>query len=311
VRALEPDETGFVERDGVRVFWERFGDGSPTVLFLPTWSIVHSRCWKAQVPFLARHFRVVTFDPRGNGRSDRPAGAAAYAEAEFVGDALAVMDASGTPDAVLVSWSRGTQRELLMAAEHPDRVLGAAFIGSALPLAPVAPERARYMGRFSEELDADEGWAKWNAHYWRRDYEGFLEFFFGEMFPEPHSTKQIEDGVRWALETDPETLADTVLGPYLASPEETLELCERVACPVLVIHGTQDLLRPPEIGRELAAATGGRYVELPGYGHAPHMRKPVLVNGLLREFFEQVAGTADQPPAAGLHSADAGRGAAW
>ena len=64
--------------------------------------------------------------------------------------------------------------------------------------------------------------------------QGFLEFFFGEVFPEPHSTKQIEDGVRWALETDPETLADTVLGPWLASREETLELCDRVACPVLV-----------------------------------------------------------------------------
>jgi hypothetical protein len=35
-RARYPDETGSVERDGVRVFWERYGDGEPTVLFLPT-----------------------------------------------------------------------------------------------------------------------------------------------------------------------------------------------------------------------------------------------------------------------------------
>ncbi len=310
MRALDPAEAGFVERDGVRVWWERFGDGSPTVLMLPTWSIVHSRCWKAQVPYLARHFRVVTFDPRGNGRSGRPAGPAAYGEAEFVGDALAVMEASGTPDAVVVSWSRGAQRHLLLAADHPERVLGAAFIGPAVPLAPVFPERARYMMRFTERLETDEGWAKWNADYWRRDYEGFLQFFFRQMFPEPHSTKQIEDGVRWALETDPETLADTVLGPWLASREETLELCDRIACPVLVIHGSQDLLRPPEIGRELAAAIGGRMEELPGVGHGPHMRKPVLVNGLLREFVESV-GSARQPPASRLHSADAGRGSAW
>ena len=50
----------------------------------------------------------------------------------------------------------------------------------------------------------------YNRHYWREDYRGFLEFFFAQMFNEPHSTKQIEDCVRWALETDPETLADTM-----------------------------------------------------------------------------------------------------
>ena len=52
-----------------------------------------------------------------------------------------------------------------------------------------------------EELDTDEGWAKYNRHYWLRDYHGFLEFFFSQMFTEPHSTKPIEDGVGWGLET--------------------------------------------------------------------------------------------------------------
>ena len=42
------------------------------MLLLPTWSIIHSRHWKMQIPYLARHCRVVTFDGRGNGRSDRP-----------------------------------------------------------------------------------------------------------------------------------------------------------------------------------------------------------------------------------------------
>jgi pimeloyl-ACP methyl ester carboxylesterase len=286
VRALAPDESGFVERDGVRVYWERFGDGEPTVLFLPTWSIVHSRCWKAQVPYFARHFRVLVFDGRGNGRSDRPPDRSAYAETEFAADALAVMDATGTERAVVVSWSRGAQRALLLAADHAERVLGAAFIGPAVPLAPVVPERVRAMGQFTEPQESYEGWGKWNAHYWREDYPGFLEFFFHQVFCEPHSTKQIEDAVGWGLETDPDTLVETTLGPWLGSSDETLELCERVAGPVLVLHGEEDGVRPPEIGRRLAEATGGRYVQLPGCGHGPHARKPVLVNTLLREFVE-------------------------
>jgi pimeloyl-ACP methyl ester carboxylesterase len=81
-RARYPDKTDYVERDGVQLYYEVYGTGGPTVLFLPTWSIIHSRCWKAQIPYLARHCRVVTFDPRGNGRSDRPEDPEAYAETE-------------------------------------------------------------------------------------------------------------------------------------------------------------------------------------------------------------------------------------
>ena len=125
-RARYPDESGYVERDGVRLYWERYGDGEPTVLMLPTWSIIHSRHWKMQIPYLARHCRVLTFDGRGNGRSDRPP--SGYGEAQFAADALAVMDATATERAVLVSLSQGAQRALLLAAEHPERVDRAVFI---------------------------------------------------------------------------------------------------------------------------------------------------------------------------------------
>ena len=118
-RACSPDDEGFVERDGVRIHWERFGDGRRTVLFMPSWSIVHARVWKAQVPHLARRFRVLTFDGRGNGGSDRPQDAAAYDEREFAADALAVLDATGTDRADVVSLSMGAQRSLLLAATHP------------------------------------------------------------------------------------------------------------------------------------------------------------------------------------------------
>jgi pimeloyl-ACP methyl ester carboxylesterase len=103
MRACQPSRDGYVERDGVKVHYEVYGDGEPTVLLLPTWSIIHSRHWKMQIPYLARHCRVLTFDGRGNGRSDRPTEPEAYRSAEFTADALAVMDASGTERAVLVS----------------------------------------------------------------------------------------------------------------------------------------------------------------------------------------------------------------
>ena len=286
-RARYPDASGFVERDGTRVFYEVYGSGDPTALLLPSWSIIHSRCWKLQVPDLARRFRVVTFDPRGNGRSDRPTSADAYAEAEYAADALAVMDATRTERAVLISLSMGAQRALLLASDHPERVSGAVFIGPALPLESIIPGRA-VVGRFTEELDSDDGWAKYNSHYWRRDYHGFLEFFFGECFSEPHSTKPREDTVAWGIETDPESLILSQLGPGLRDRDEVLARCARVDCPVLVIHGGDDRVRPASHGEELAALTGGRFARIEGAGHIPNVRDPVQVNLLIRDFVRRV-----------------------
>lgn len=81
-RGRYPDEQGYVERDRVHVFHEVYEEGDPTSLFLPTWTFVHSRMWKMQIPYFARHHRVVVFDPRGNDKSDRPQEPGAYAESE-------------------------------------------------------------------------------------------------------------------------------------------------------------------------------------------------------------------------------------
>jgi pimeloyl-ACP methyl ester carboxylesterase/predicted glycosyltransferase len=298
MRACQPSRDGYVERDGVKVHYEVFGDGDPAVVLLPTWSIIHSRHWKLQVPDLARRHRVVTFDGRGNGRSDRPAGAEAYRPAEFTADALAVMDATGTDRAVLVALSLGATWALELGALHPERVAGIAFIGPALPLAALSQERRAHS--FTERLDTTDGWAKFNQHHWREQYRDFLEFFMGRIFTEPHSTKPVEDGVGWGLETDPETLIATQLGPRrhggpVFDPAGAAELASRLRCPVLVVHGDEDAVRPHAAGARLAELAGGTLVTIEGGGHAPHVRDPVHFNLLLREFIGSVA---PQPPAA-------------
>ena len=286
MRASYPDCDGIVVRDGVRLHYEVFGAGERTVLLLPTWSIIHSRHWKMQIPYLARHCRVLTFDGRGNGRSDRPAEPEAYAEREFAADAIAVMDATQTPRAIIVGFSMGAQRGLLLAANHPERVEAAAFIGPSYqgggtPL----PERVVYS--WEDLLDTDEGWAKHNKHYWLRDYQSYLEFFMSKMFTEPHSTKPIEDTVGWGLDTTGETLALTYRAPDL-EPEQLRELARRVRCPVLVMHGEHDAILSENRGIALAEDTGGWLVLLEGSGHAPHVRDPVKVNMLIKQFVDRV-----------------------
>src|SRR5215468_8809550 len=154
MRACQPVSDGYVERDGVKIYYEVYGAGEPTVLLLPTWSIMHSRHWKMQVPYLARHCRVVTFDGRGNGRSDRPTEPEAYAEREFAADAVAVMDATQAHRAIIVGFSMGSLRGLMLAADHPERVEGAVFIGPNYPGGgEPLPERSVYP--WADELDTD------------------------------------------------------------------------------------------------------------------------------------------------------------
>jgi pimeloyl-ACP methyl ester carboxylesterase len=294
-RARYPDATGVVERDGIGVAWERYGDGSPTILLMPTWSVYPSRHWKGQIPFLARHFRVVTFDGRGNGRSDRPAGSDAYADTEFIADAVAVLDSTATDTAVVCGLSMGAGYAIRLAAEHPDRVLGLVLFGAAVDVRDVEPGASRHDdASFEEPQPSDDAWAKYNAHYWRRDWRGFAAWFSGVIFSEPHSTKQIEDGVGWFLGTDPETIIATERAPYLVAPDawgppsptegSAIPFVRRVRCPSLVVHGTDDRIIGIAVGRRLAAELGAPIVEIEGGGHSPIGRDPVRSNLLVRDF---------------------------
>jgi len=151
-----------------------------------------------------------------------------------------------------------------------------------VPLAPGHPERSVHA--FTEALDTEEGWAKYNAPYWRRAYADFLEYFAGRMFSEPHSTKHHEDFVAWGSEIEPVTLIDANLGIDACGRDSFRAVCERVRCPVLVIHGDHDAIRPHAQGAALAGVTGGELVTITGGGHAPLLRDPVVVNRLIKEF---------------------------
>jgi pimeloyl-ACP methyl ester carboxylesterase/predicted glycosyltransferase len=297
MRARNPDDESFIERDGVKIAYEVYGSGSggPTVVFPPMDAIAHSRAWKAQLPYLARRSRVVTIDPRGNGRSDRPSDVAAYDDAEFVADIIAVMDKLGIDRAVLVGVCTSAWRSFLTAAAHPDRVLG---IVSISPWAPfLAPATSVPMGDdFEAELESYDGWRKYNKNYWLHDWRGFTEFYFGELLSEPHSSKQREDAIGWAMEIGPETMLLHDCSPAAAnSREDTEAILRRVQCPVLVIHGEEDRCQPVELGRSVAELVGADLMTLAGVGHLPAAREPVVINHAIRDFVARFAPVA--PPA--------------
>jgi pimeloyl-ACP methyl ester carboxylesterase/predicted glycosyltransferase len=291
-RARYPDAEVFVERAGERLFYEVYGEGDETVFLMPTWSLVHSRHWKMQIPYVAKHFRVLAMDGLGSGRSDRCRDPHRYGPTEFARDCLAVMDASGTPRAVMVCLSRGAQFLLELVRLAPDRVAGAAFIA---PMFPYTPSHWSVLlnPRIAPLFDKPgiyRWWGRMNAVHWRQEYSEFAEWFISRCLPEPHSTKAIEDGVGWALDSDPETLIATARGEWLGDRRTLRARAESLDRPVLVIHGNRDRITPVRDGRALARLARGKLELVRNAGHFPHARKPVQVNLALRDFCEDTFG---------------------
>jgi pimeloyl-ACP methyl ester carboxylesterase/predicted glycosyltransferase len=297
-RAVYPETEGFVERDGMQLFYEVYGEGEETIFLIPTWSLVHSRHWKMQIPYFARHFRVLTMDGLGNGRSDRCRDPRRYAPAEFARDCLAVMDATGTERAVMAGLSKGAQYLLELTRLAPERVAGAAFIGPLFPYTPSQwtlmlkhPSLARALQRYAPF----RWWGHMNATRWPQRYPEFVQWFIERCFSEEHSTKGVEDGVEWALDTDPNTLIATAMDQLHTDRSTLRDLAQSMDCPVLVVQGDRDQITPHRDGRALARLGDGQLETVRGAGHFPHARKPVQVNLALRDFSEDAFGRKRTP----------------
>jgi pimeloyl-ACP methyl ester carboxylesterase/predicted glycosyltransferase len=290
MRAKEPVEQGWVERDGVRIHFEIFGDGEETMVFLPPWSIVHSRVYKGMIPYFSDRYRCIAFDGRGNGKSDRPANIEDYTLDAFFADALAVMDATDADRAILVGLSFAGILAAAIAAYHPHRAKAAILLGTAASIGPGYP----YMTpqHFLTKQDSYEAWNKYNKDFWLSDYPAFADHFIRQIFSEPHSTKQIEDALGWAAETTGEVLAKTVEARSIPPRLDVSEtMYRKIACPVLMIHGEDDQIQPYARARHVAEVVGAELVTIPGGGHSPQGRFPALTNTTIDEFLERKLGT--------------------
>jgi pimeloyl-ACP methyl ester carboxylesterase/predicted glycosyltransferase len=294
MRARYPDTEQVVDREGVGIHYEVYGHGEPTLLLIPASPITHSRMYKGLIPHLARHYRVITFDGRGNGRSARPDEPVGHTRAANVADIVAVMDATATERAVLVAHCHANWWAVEMAAAHPDRVEAIVAIDPGVPyLGRPQPHWVETGPHWDEILENATGWQLNNRHAIVTRHREWIEFFFGEQLVEPHSTKQYEDVVGWAMESTGEVLAAGDEGFELGLPdrEGVEELCRSLP-PTLTIHGERDICQHVDRGRAFAELTGGELVVIEGAGHLPLARDPVKVNRAIGEFVDRIAGVA-------------------
>jgi pimeloyl-ACP methyl ester carboxylesterase len=291
MRAVYPHTELKIDRDGVTLHCEIYGDGPETIVFIPTWMFIHSRGYKSQIPYFSDRFRCITWDPRGNGKSDRPTDPSHYGQSQYVADALAVMDATDTDRAILFGLSQSGPTCAILAAYLPERVRAVIAVGAHSPLVPRFAHNS--VESYNRDLGDREplGWEKYNRGYWRTNYDDFADFFTEQLFVEPHSTKQREDTRGWAEGTTGEILAASMAAPYAGQYQLDEAAYRRIRCPMLLVHGRKDTVAPVAASEKVAELTGCELCIFEAAGHIPNARFPGQFNTVMRDFLARRLGT--------------------
>lgn len=230
----------------VRLHYESAGDGAPVLLIMGLG--MNSMGWWRTVPVLAQRLRVISFDNRGVGRSDRPAGP--YSIAEMAADALAVLDAAGEASAHVYGISLGGMIAQELALTAPERVrslvLGATTAGGDRAV-PIAPTTLAFMQKRGELTAEEAVWASVPYNYSPRTRHGG-----GQRIAE-----DIERRLAFPIEPEPyraqlAAATDHDAGDRLGS----------LTMPTLVVHGADDALVPPGNGQILADLIPGAELQL-------------------------------------------------
>jgi pimeloyl-ACP methyl ester carboxylesterase len=253
----------YVHRPEARIFYQVTGGGARDLFLLPPCQVVaYSRMWKHQVPYLSRYFRVITMDPRGNGRSDRPA--TGYDLDTRYRDLLTVLEDAVRSPFALVAFSCAAPLAFRYAVEHPSRLSHLILLS----------------GQYAESVP--QPFEERVARVIRDDFDNWRLRLFKRIFPEPHSLKGIEDCVAWAGETTPDVLVESLKA---IDGINVHELLGRIAVPTLALHGTHDKIVPYSHAQKMVAAIpGARLVTFDRGGHGLFGRDAVKVNHLIRDF---------------------------
>ena len=245
--------------DGVQIAWASIGEGPP-VLKAPNW-LNHldyewrSPVWGPALAELARHWRLVRFDQRGNGLSDWDV--KEISEAAMISDMATVADTAGLERFALLGISQGCAFSIRYALEHPERVTSLVLLGGYL--------RGRLRRPDPDQKKLYEGLTMMIRDGWGSPNPVFRSFFTSSFIPDapPEIAASFDELQRIA--TSPENALR--LWEMNAQVEVT-ELAKQVRVPTLVLHCTGDRVAPLQEGRYIARLIqGASFIELPGNNH--------------------------------------------
>jgi class 3 adenylate cyclase len=273
---MTPPETQYARSGDLRIAYQVAGGGPLDLVFVPGFTSNIDLFWEMPewagfFSRLAAFSRLILFDKRGTGLSDRVAGIANLEER--MDDVRAVMDSAGSQRAALLGVSEGGPMSLLFAATYPQRAQALVLYGSYAQHPLLTSE-----DYLQERIDVID--RLWGTGY----------YALGRFLP----TITVDEGMRraWArLERQSASPAAAIAILKMVREIDARHILSAIRVPTLVLHRVGDGAVPVEAGRYLAHnIVGARYVELPGDNHAP-LHEPEMVSRIVGEIQEFLTGS--------------------
>ncbi len=250
--------------DGVHVGYQVLGDGPVDLVFVPydysnieaSWDIPQ---FASLVRGLASYARVLLFDRRGTGTSDRRAADVVPTIEASMDDIGAIMDAAGSERAALFGIESGAALCFLFAATYPERTIGV-VVFNATVRGLWAPD---YPWAWTEE--DYRSWAERVERGWGSPelVREMAEILSPSLADDPAFLRRLGRLVRLAASP-----GEAVARDLLIRDTDVRHVLPSIQVPTLVVHRTDDRLEPVEQGRYIAEhVPGAAYVELPGQDH--------------------------------------------
>ena len=260
-------------RTGVPLNYEISGEGDPLLLLMGTSGAIG--LWGELVPRLSEHYRVIAFDNRGLGGSER--GEGPLSVASMAEDASALLEALDVPRAHVLGWSLGSAIAQELALAHPEQVASAVMYATwgrcdGFQRSVLTALRLPYAVRDLEAALAASGIA-----------------FSPQALDSPH-LEQMMAALLPAFPQDEAQMQVTVEQWDADLAHDTLDRLAGITAPTLVVVGEQDLLTPPWQAKAVADAVPGARYELvtgPGSSHALHLERPDDLVRLVHEFLQE------------------------
>jgi 3-oxoadipate enol-lactonase len=267
--------------NGVDLYWEERGTGDPLLLVMGL--AADSTAWMFQVPAFAEHYRTITFDNRGVGRSAKPAGP--YTIHQMADDAAGLLDVLGVDHAHVLGVSMGGMIAQELALRHPGRV-------RSLVLACTYPEPDADVERQRQFSVTALGGTITATGETKIDLQALNPMvFFQHLLPRVFNQSYIDKELPQLLQLFGGALQygfsmEAILGQVEAvMGHRATDRLHQIRVPTLVITGEADLLIPPHASDVIAQhVPGAKLVKVPGGSHGFNFETPEVFNRHVLDF---------------------------